>query len=50
MMTYIIEIAKPTDTSWTLEKRRAASLKEAIAELKEIYGKDAIICYTKCLG
>mgnify|MGYP006969169535 CR=1 FL=1 len=48
MMTYIIEIAQPTDTFWTLEKRRANSLEEAIAELKEVYGKDAIIGYTKC--
>ena len=49
MMTYIIEIAKSTDTFWTLEKRRATSLEEAIAELKEVYGKDAIIGYTKCI-
>jgi hypothetical protein len=48
MMTYIIEIAQPTDTFWTLEKRRANSLEEAIAELKAVYGKDAIIGYTKC--
>lgn len=48
MMTYIIEIAQPTDTFWTLEKRRANSLEEAIAELKEVYGKDAIIGHTKC--
>lgn len=49
MMTYIIEIATPTDTKWTLEKRRANSLEEAIAELKEVYGEDALIGYAKAV-
>ena len=47
MMTYIIEIAVPGDTFWTLEKRRAASLEAAKAELLEIYGAEAFFGYCK---
>ena len=47
MMTYIIEIALPTDSFWTLEKVRANSLEEAKAFLIEKYGKNAFFGYSK---
>lgn len=49
MMTYIIEIAVPGDTFWTLEKVRANSLEEAKAELIKSYGKDAFFGYSKAV-
>lgn len=49
MMTYIIEIAVPGDTFWTLEKVRANSLEEAKAKLIESYGKDAFFGYSKAV-
>ena len=47
MKTYLIEIATPTDTQWTLEKVRANSLEEAKAELLQAYGTDAFFGYAK---
>ena len=47
MFTYIIEIAVPGDTFWTLEKVRANSTEEAKAELIKVYGKDAFFGYIK---
>jgi hypothetical protein len=47
MKTYLIEIAIPTDTQWTLETVRANSLKEAKAELLQVYGSDAFFGYAK---
>lgn len=49
MMTYIIEIAVPGDTFWTLEKVRANSLEEAKAELIKSYGEDAFFGYSKAV-
>lgn len=49
MMTYIIEIAKPGDAFWTLEKVRANSLDEAKAELLKSYGKEAFFGYSKAV-
>ena len=49
MKTYLIEIAIPTDTQWTLEKVRANSLEEAKAELLQAYGTDAFFGYTKAV-
>lgn len=49
MMTYIIEIAVPGDTFWTLEKVRANSLEEVKAELIKSYGKDAFFGYSKAV-
>lgn len=49
MMTYIIEVATPGDTFWTLEKVRANSLEEAKASLAKSYGKDAFFGYSKAI-
>lgn len=47
MNTYLIEIATPVDTFWTLEKVCANSLAEAKAKLLQAYGEDAFFGYAK---
>ena len=49
MMTYIIEIAIPEMSFWTLEKVRANSLEEAKAELSKAYGEEAFFGYSKAV-
>ena len=47
MMTYILEIAIPGDTFWTLEKIRANSIEEAKNELRKVYGNNAFFGHIK---
>lgn len=49
MYSFLIEVAIPGDSFWTLEKVRADSAEEAKAELlaSPNYGKDAFFGYIK---
>ena len=49
MMTYIIEVATPEMSFWTLEKVRANSLEEAKAELSKAYGEKTFFGYSKAV-
>jgi hypothetical protein len=47
MYTFLIEVAIPGDSFWTLEKVRADSADEAKAELLASYGENAFFGHIK---